>query len=91
MGDCGGDDPAGVLAAAVAEELHGGENEGEEAGGKAAQRQHQGEPAGVGVGALAAYPAEDGECGYRSENSDAKDRQAGAEEFSCVWLHKDRE
>src|SRR5580698_3648534 len=32
MGDCGGDDPAGVPAAAVAEELHDGQEEGEEAG-----------------------------------------------------------
>ena len=60
MGDCGGDDPAGVLAAAVAEELHDGQEEGEEARREAAQRQYEGEPAGVSVRALTAYTAEDG-------------------------------
>ena len=42
------------LAAAVAEELEGGEQQGEEAGGKAAHREHQREPAEVGVRALSA-------------------------------------
>jgi hypothetical protein len=79
------------LTAAVAEELHGGEDEREKAGRKTAERQHQREPARVGMWALTAYSTEDCKGRQGGEDSDTEDRQAGAEKFSCVWLHKDRE
>src|SRR5260370_29877459 len=78
------------LAAAVADELNSGEQQGEEAGGEASHGQHQREPAEIGVRALVTRDAaEAGEDERGGDGSGAEDEKAGAEELAGVWLHKE--
>jgi hypothetical protein len=75
------------LAAAVTEELDGGEEKSEEASGEAAHGKHEREPAEIGVGSLVCDAAEADEDERRSDDSGAEDENAGAEQLASVWLH----
>ena len=81
---------AASWAAVLPDEFCDGENERQQAGGKAAHGEHQGEPAGVGVWALVTYAAEERDGQQGGEDSCGEDADAGAEKRACVWLHKDR-
>jgi len=70
--------------AAVADHLCDGQNESNEAGGKAAERKYKREPAGIGMGTLMAYASEDAHGEQGSENASKKDSEAGAEEDARV-------
>ena len=88
MVDCGEVAQIGS-AAAVADELERGEDQGKKAGRKAGHRQHEREPAEVSVRALTTQNAsetrEDERGGY---DSGAEEKKAGTEKFAGVWLHK---
>ncbi len=78
-----------MLAVAIADELNDSEQQGKEAGGKAAHGQHQREPAEVGVWTLmASDAAEAGEDECGCDGSGAEDQEASTEELTGVWLHR---
>jgi hypothetical protein len=77
---------AKALAAVVGDDLEGGEQQGEGAGGQAAHGEHEAEPTGIGVGSLGADSAEEGEDEHDGECSRAEDEEAGAEDLAGVWL-----
>ena len=72
---------------AIADELDGGEEKSEEAGGQAAHREHEREPTEIGVGAMVSDAAETDEDQCGGDDSCAEDEKAGAEKLAGVWLH----
>ena len=73
---------------AVGVELGEGEQEGEEAGRKAAHGEHEAEPAAVSVRPLMADAAEDGQGKHGRGHSGEEDGGAGGEELAGVGAHK---
>lgn len=76
--------------AGFADEFGQAEEEGEGAGGYAAQSDDQRQPATVGVRALTGDSAEDGEDEQGGDRSYEEDDGAGGEELAGVWLHRGR-
>jgi len=75
--------------AGVSDEFCQAEEEGEGAGGDAAEGDDQREPASVGVWALAGDTTEDGEDEQGGDRSHEEDGGAGGEELSSISLHRD--
>ena len=75
------------LAAGVADELEGGEQEGEQTGGNAAKGEDEGEPAGVGNGSVRGVAAEEDTDGRRTDGAHSENAQASDEELAGVGLH----
>ena len=73
-----------------ADELGQAEEEGEDAGRKAAESDDQGDPAAVGVWALMGYASEDSQHQQDGDRSYEQDSGAGGKELAGVWLHKEK-